>query len=128
MRGEDSTPPSAVIELLKNLPDDSGFKAHWHATLSIRHGDREYEDRRTLEEKRFDEELAEYELWGDRNKLLAQIVNAINLNTRFVGGIKDDKALPIVGPSSWQGAKEKTLGGSLEDMVFALTGVRVQGE
>lgn len=73
LRGDVRASNNQVIALLNGLPADTPFQAHLKATLE---NHPHPPDERTPAQKKFDERVAELELFGWENKLRALAVNA----------------------------------------------------
>lgn len=128
LRGNVARSVSAVMALLRGLPDECSFKAHWFATLKMRGGE-EPPDTRSADQKRFDEVMGEFELWSAQNKVLAQVGNAVHLNTMVAGRLKDGKELPFLGPSAWRESSEveSKSAGSVAGFYQMVTGAPLPG-
>lgn len=110
LRGYDTTPLIGVVFLLRNLPDECGFKAHWFATLEMREREAgKAEDNRSADEREFDVLESDYAMWSATNMQIAMVTNAVNTNTRATGSWQKNKEpeFDVVGPMRWWPEKQK---------------------
>lgn len=110
LRGETRTSVAEVIAMLKGLPEDSKYSAHWQATLKQREAREKkvfgenYEapkDERTEEEIEFDEYFYKARLWGSEDRKL--LATAINVSRE---GNSYKETPPIIGPDEWKPDKQ----------------------
>lgn len=89
-----------VLHHIRHLPEDAAYTAIMSAKV----------DGGEVTPPEPDPEIAaqmEAMTWNFDRKLMAQLINAVNLNTRVSTQWKDGKApnFPTVGPSSWSNPK-----------------------
>lgn len=86
-----------ILHLIRHLPEDSSFAAIMSA--KVESGDVTPPEPEPEEVARIDAMI-----WNFDRKLMAQVVNAVNLNTRVSTEWQKGKEpdFPIIGPSSWR--------------------------
>lgn len=93
----------SILYHIRHLPEDAAYTAIMSAKLDG--GEIELPEQTPEDVARLDAMV-----WNTDRKLLAQIANAINLNTRVSGSWEKGKEpdFPTIGPSSWrEGNKQK---------------------
>lgn len=94
--------PETILAMLRNLPEGSRYTA----IMSAPSGGDEPEPPPLDPEV---EGMLERKLWTTDRKLLAQLINAVNTNTRYAADWEKGKEpdFPIVGPAAWSGDSNK---------------------
>lgn len=119
LAGGVATSPRLLSALIRRLPEGS----HYVATLSsapVRDG---YDSTTPVEVDPIQERL----LWTEDRRLLAQLINSVNMLVRYVPQWEQGKAptIPLIGPAEWRGeggASKPSKPLSVMDVITKITG------
>lgn len=121
IRGEMLLSPRLLLTMIKHLPEGTNFVAAQSAKFMET---REQDTQTSPDAPLPVNPVEEFKQWTEDRRLMAQLINAVNLLVRHSVQWQKPPNIPLVGPSSWRGEGEsksaKTL--SVMDVINRITG------
>ena len=87
--------------MIRNLPEGSRY----YAAMAVDHKDDEADEAEKPESDPRTEEIMDHRVWTMDRRLVAMLINAVNLNTT-VSGHMEKSPFETIGPSSWSATDE----------------------
>lgn len=103
IRGEVNTSPRLVLAMIRNLPEGANFTAAQSAKLTR---ESELNPQTNPDVPAAVDPVQEFKQWTEDRRLMAQLINAVNLLVRHSVQWQKPPNIPLVGPSSWRGEGE----------------------
>lgn len=121
IRGEVATSPRFLLTMIKHLPEGTNFVAAHAAQVAK---DPEYNSQNSQDAPAPVDPVQEFKQWTEDRRLMAQLINSVNLLVRHSVQWQKPPNIPLVGPSSWRGEGESkpAKAQSVMDVINRITG------
>lgn len=121
LRGEVATSPRLILAMIRHLPEGTNFMAVQAVKLQER---REQDTQTDTDAQVAVDPIEEVKQWTEDRRLMAQLINAVNMLVRHSVQWQKPPNIPLVGPSSWRGEgdSKRTKSLSVMDVINRVTG------
>ena len=121
LSGEVRTSPRFILAMIKHLPEGTNYVAARAAELAEL---RELGTQTPTDEPAEADPIEELKQWTEDRRLMAQLINSVNMLVKYSVQWQKTPDIPLVGPSSWrgEGARNPSKAMTVMDVINRVTG------